>query len=573
MNSKRYASYLRKSFVRFAGFSLVFTALIFLIFLAASFHRDVARYADRAASRAARLIESEEARLTAVLDELERSNELQALFVDSASARDRRLAYEALYRIKSESGLALHFFIEDAEGEVLAEDLYTGEREAFLRDLERAGIGLDRDLERIDLSPIMTEVGPYRALYRRPISFGTAFRGSINLLAPAYDLRDLELQSHDAQIVVCDPYAQLIFQSQRPIRDDLDKYPRSKFPYQEIGPRLLRYNERIHYFTELKCNSIVVYCLVSLQTQLRLLRVAGLVFFLSLPLLLAFAFLFARRRVEALERPLADLYAAAKAWESGALDERLPNSEFEDFQTVYRAFNELIDSQLALIEKNQDLAESQRQLEVQQLKRQFQPHFLFNCLEAIRYQIRLDPPQASEMLRRLAALLRYSIRLETRPLLVALGEDLHYIEDYLALQKLRYEEGFSYSIDLDKGLEAEEVPKLLLQPLVENALIHGLRNGEAMHLSIRGGLTNSELYLEVADTGAGLGLDALLTLKNRLANDSDTKSSEHLGLYYVQHLLKLLYGKAGKLNLARGENGRGFVARIEIPRSKCIYMP
>jgi LytS/YehU family sensor histidine kinase len=110
------------------------------------------------------------------------------------------------------------------------------------------------------------------------------------------------------------------------------------------------------------------------------------------------------------------------------------------------------------------------------LKAQVNPHFLFNCLTAIQSLVRTDSVAAGEGLGALSSLLRKSLDVAKHPL-IPLGEELEIIRDALRLQKMRYEEGLEWSVGADKEAEEFRVPPMILQPLVENAVKHGVCDG------------------------------------------------------------------------------------------------
>ena len=130
------------------------------------------------------------------------------------------------------------------------------------------------------------------------------------------------------------------------------------------------------------------------------------------------------------------------------------------------------------------------------------PHFAFNVMEGLRYEILFDPKKASELAVSFARLMRYSIHRGEGD--VSLETDLQYVKDYLALQKMRFGERLSYDIAMDPLLYDCQIPKLLLQPVVENSIVHGMENVRAIHINITGKREEDMLVLSVVDNGAGI---------------------------------------------------------------------
>lgn len=141
---------------------------------------------------------------------------------------------------------------------------------------------------------------------------------------------------------------------------------------------------------------------------------------------------------------------------------------------------------------------STREAELERLKAQVNPHFLFNCLTAIQSLVRTDGRAAEEGLSSLSSLLRKSLDVAKEPL-IPLGEELAIIRDALRLQKMRYEEGLEWSVSSDPVAEKFPVPPMLLQPLVENAVKHGVCEGFG-RVDLEARVTDRELVVCVRNT-------------------------------------------------------------------------
>ena len=139
-----------------------------------------------------------------------------------------------------------------------------------------------------------------------------------------------------------------------------------------------------------------------------------------------------------------------------------------------------------------------RKAELERLKAQVNPHFLFNCLTAIHSLVRTDGKAAEEGLTSLSSLLRKSLDVAKHPL-IPLGEELEIIRDALRLQKMRYEEGLEWSVAADDEAEKFRVPPMLLQPLVENAVKHGVSDGFG-RVDVAATVDCGDLLLKVRNT-------------------------------------------------------------------------
>ena len=209
---------------------------------------------------------------------------------------------------------------------------------------------------------------------------------------------------------------------------------------------------------------------------------------------------------------------------------------------------------------NSELAERKRTMEIKQLEEQFNPHFIFNVLETLRYEIVIDAQKASEMVMAFANLMRYSIYYGST--IVPLQTDIEYINDYLLLQKMRYNRRLNYHIDIPEELFDCKVPKLLLQPVVENSLVHGMKDIRSITINITGRLDGGDLVLSVEDNGSGISEERLTALREGLEQEDTYR--EHIGLYNSHRVVRLLYGPDYGLTI-ESTPGKGTQVRVKLP--------
>jgi two-component system LytT family sensor kinase len=187
---------------------------------------------------------------------------------------------------------------------------------------------------------------------------------------------------------------------------------------------------------------------------------------------------------------------------------------------------------------------------LQSLQRQLQPHFLFNTLHAVSSLIRRDPDTAEAMIERLGRLLRTTLRTGAASE-VSVAQDLAALEDYLAIEAVQMRERLHVSFALDENVLGAAVPALLLQPLVENSVRHGLQpreRGGSIHVSAR--RSSGDLCLEIVDDGMGLHPQA--------------DQSTGVGLANTRSRLEQLYGSRQSFSLAAVDTG-GVRVRITLP--------
>lgn len=198
--------------------------------------------------------------------------------------------------------------------------------------------------------------------------------------------------------------------------------------------------------------------------------------------------------------------------------------------------------------------------QLQALKMQLHPHFLFNTLHTITALVHEDPDLAERTISRLSELLR--LFLATSMIHeVPLAEELRILGLYIDIERTRFEDRLRVQEDVPLELLDAMVPNLVLQPLVENSIRHGLaRRAEPGRISISAEKSGDTLVLRVADNGTGLQPDAL------------KKQPAGMGLAITRNRLKTLYGTSQSLSLRNLETG-GVEARITIPFRTCVEIP
>lgn len=206
--------------------------------------------------------------------------------------------------------------------------------------------------------------------------------------------------------------------------------------------------------------------------------------------------------------------------------------------------------ELEKIEKEKALIQSQLCL----LQSQIEPHFLFNTFANLKASIQLDPKRAMAMLDHLTVLLRQSLK-RSQDQQLSLNDEIHFCESYLAVQQMRLGSRLKVNIDVDDSVNLQQAfPPLLIQPLVENAILHGIESQvKPCSLTLRITLaSNQQLRIEVQDDGAGLG------------------NSEHkghgIGLDNIRQRLQHYYSGGAKLMIVSNQSG-GTTSVLSLPFS------
>jgi hypothetical protein len=192
-----------------------------------------------------------------------------------------------------------------------------------------------------------------------------------------------------------------------------------------------------------------------------------------------------------------------------------------------------------------------REAELQALRLQIHPHFLFNSLHSIAALASVDGARAREMCIRLSDFLRISLSLGSRPM-IPLGEELDLARNYLELERVRFSDRLRVEIVIEPGCESCAVPTLLLQPLVENAVKHG----------IAGMLEGGTIRLEARRDGSG----TVITVTNPFDPDAAQPQRLGVGLAQVRRRLEVRYGAAARLDAGTAEGVYRVVLRLPCER-------
>lgn len=250
-----------------------------------------------------------------------------------------------------------------------------------------------------------------------------------------------------------------------------------------------------------------------------------------------------------------------------SLTSMVTTSRDDDIYLMESAFNTLMLRLRESTAKELSLREGTLQARLSALQTQINPHFIYNTLNIISAKaMESGSFEIIEICGQFAQMLRYSTDTNSRT--ATLAEEIDNVRNYLLLAKARYEDNLEYTIDVPENAQQIQLPKLTLQPLVENALTHGFNGqNEQRRLSITGEVLREHLSLEIRDNGVGFSDDVLISLRTRLAEITEghvaiETNGGHIGL--INTCLRLHYYSQGKVRIGlRNENGA--VVSLSIP--------
>ena len=259
--------------------------------------------------------------------------------------------------------------------------------------------------------------------------------------------------------------------------------------------------------------------------------------------------------------PLVALSQRAQEVKEGDLSLREPvRSEVPEIQTLSVAMEQMIARLDAQMKESQQRQESLRKTELALLQAQINPHFLYNTMDTIIWLIEAEKTEeAVDMVSNLSDFFRHS--LSKGEDVITLEEEERHVRSYLQIQHVRYKSVMDYTVDIDPALHPALIPKLTLQPLVENALYHGIKLKRSVGMiQISGKREGSIIVLQVADNGVGMTAERLEAL--RRAMESNTRVG--FGLSAVHQRLQLQFGREYGLSIA-SQDGIGTTVTVRIP--------
>ena len=308
-------------------------------------------------------------------------------------------------------------------------------------------------------------------------------------------------------------------------------------------------------------NGLKIYTVSDIHRSLRLIEILILILAVIFIFIIVISYKNAGKSSVEYTKDVKKIEDAFEAVQQGDFDVSLNIDSSKELQTIGNDFNEMLAGLKTQIAQNQELAENAAFSQVKQLESQFNPHFLYNTLDNIRFMAKIDAAAADKMIISLSGLLRYSIGGTKEEVTVA--EDLQNLQYYLNILQIRFNKRFAYNIDVSKDIYDCLIPKLVVQPLLENAIKYGFGGKEKLTVTIKGYQIQDKIIFSCVDDGVGIEPELLEEIKQQL--ESDKNISSHLGLYNIHRRIRLMYKGNYGLNIS-SEKDKGTTVRLTIPK-------
>lgn len=264
-------------------------------------------------------------------------------------------------------------------------------------------------------------------------------------------------------------------------------------------------------------------------------------------------------------KPLHTLRVAMENFKQGDFSQKVEVMTQDEVGEASACFNRMVDDIRELIDKNYVLAIRERESELDTLQAQINPHFLYNTLDSLYWKAtESGNDEIAEDILSLSQLFRLVLNRGDGIVTVQTEADL--LERYLHIQKMRFGKRLTYEISLDRDILEEEIPKLILQPFVENAIVHGFESAEGSYtLSVAGIRKEEKMIFRIRDTGVGMSGEQLEAIWDKA--DTRKYASQRIGRYAIKNVkerLELIYHENYELKI-ESSVGCGTTVTVVVP--------
>lgn len=514
---QNFKKYLQKSFIQYAMVLIASMALLVIGFFLFYGYATVIRKNEIGNRTFSQMFEKEYLEYETNLVEISKNADVRDVVQSADSVKKRRVSSK-LYEFSNNRDIRAYFLVLDSSGKTVLSNFTKSNQENFEDSLffqrikSRLAGQKEETIGQICDVEFTFEQSVSYSFARAVLDEDDAIIGYVFFNMRKTDLDDYASKTNE-DILILDRFDNAVFSSFPLPKDPEYKLPARRFAIELENNGVYEVSEtkmyvRKHHFER---KDIDIYTLTSMERVLEMMRMAVVFFLLMIASMGILMLLMTRVFMRSNERGLRDLM---------------------------------------------------RDLEVKNLEEQFKPHFVYNVMESIRFQIGEDPAKAQEMLLAFSTLMRYSINHgQTK---VRLETDIDYLNDFLMLQKLRYNNRLTYEFQIPDELLDCRIPKLLMQPIVENSIKHGFVAERGLHIIISAKQTGEDIVFTVWDNGKGIAKKKRKEIYAGLRNPVVDDKIEHIGLYNVKKILEMLYGEKSGFEIQSSLNG-GTKVTIRLP--------
>lgn len=262
-----------------------------------------------------------------------------------------------------------------------------------------------------------------------------------------------------------------------------------------------------------------------------------------------------------ISRPIKRLETSMKEIEKGNFDIQVNIESSNEIGQLSKRFNRMTTVIKELMFQNITEQELKRKSELKALQAQINPHFLYNTLDSIIWMA--EGKKSEEVVEMVAALARlFRISISKGQEMISIANEIEHIKSYLTIQKMRYKDQLDFEIDVDKQILGNKVFKIILQPLVENSIYHGIKNNEGVGIvRITGRIIDGRILLQVIDNGIGMSKESI---RHMFEKTEKSVNGSGIGVSNVNQRIRLYFGDPYGITF-ESELGQGTTANIWLP--------
>lgn len=293
-------------------------------------------------------------------------------------------------------------------------------------------------------------------------------------------------------------------------------------------------------------------CVKDISSDINRVRWSRLLFFIGMAVLTVFLALVINLIVQHLLRKFYEILKSIRNVQKGDLNVVIPECGNDEMGELGTQINKMLERIKQLMNDNLNREMLAKNSEIRALQNQINAHFIYNVLESIKMMAEIDEEYAiSDAVTSLGKLLRYSMKWVSGNVLVE--QELEYIKNYMALINLRFDYEIYLSLNIPELILKQEIPKMSLQPIVENAICHGIEQmAEDTNIYIKGLVEGDDCVIEITDAGKGMTEDEVKRLKQKIAGEIDSNggSGNGIGLKNVQDRIHIAFGEKYGIEIA-----------------------
>jgi two-component system sensor histidine kinase YesM len=270
-------------------------------------------------------------------------------------------------------------------------------------------------------------------------------------------------------------------------------------------------------------------------------------------------------------RPLKSILFSMKKFQTGDFSQFVDWTGRDEIGQLGTGYNTMVHRIKKLVDDVFSFELKKREAELKLLQSQINPHFLYNTLNTISWAAqKKGETQIAEMIYSLSNI--FQISLSNGKDIITIQEEIQLVNSYLFLQKMRFSDRLTYEITVDPNLEDVEVPKLLIQPLIENSIVHGIEplDNEEGLIQISVKTSNEDILIEIIDNGVGINAEQLKTIQESLTYKEEMENNRDrngFAFFNIINRLKLFYGDRASLTV-ESKQGSGTIVMLSFPKTK-----